>query len=495
MFSRLLQPFRPGRPQRDLFGSQSRRSHRHLATFAAAAIGVGAIVLGLLPSHEADANREVPSSTSGSRITLSLPLPGTTETAVSTADLPSALPPTVQPPLAPPEQTVAVEPASVPADPAPAVEERAEEAPWQSVTVQRGDTLAAIFSRQGLDAGTLHRVLALGDSTATLKKIYPGQELRFQVAPEGALAGLEYQEDVNHTLHVYSDGDGFRAEHEEREFETRIAHVNGVITDSLYLTAQRAGLPDALIMELAGIFGWDVDFALDIREGDRFAVIYEEKYLDGQKVKDGDIMAAEFTNQGRTFQAVRYTDADGYTDYYTPKGLSMRKAFLRAPVDFRRISSRFTQERWHPVLGTKRPHRGVDYAASTGTPIWAAGDGKVVFSGWKGGYGNVVILQHGEKYSTLYGHMSRIAKGMRVGARVRQGQTIGYVGSTGLATGPHLHYEFRVDGTHRNPLTVKLPEALPIAASFRKDFLTHAQQVMAKLDVFEQRSTVASNSE
>ncbi|KPK40462.1 MAG: peptidase M23, partial [Gammaproteobacteria bacterium SG8_47] len=255
---------------------------------------------------------------------------------------------------------------------------------------------------------------------------------------------------------------------------------------------QRAGLSDNLIMELAAIFGWDVDFALDIREGDEFAVIYEEHFLDGEKLRDGAIIGAEFVNQGQRYQAVRYTDPEGRGDYFTPDGMSMRKAFLRTPVEFSRISSRFGTRK-HPVLNKFRAHKGVDYAAPQGTPIKAAGDGKVIFAGTKGGYGRTAIIQHGGRYSTLYAHMSKFARGVRSGKYVRQGQTIGYVGSSGLATGPHLHYEFRVNGVHRNPLTVKLPEAAPISAALKSDFIDHADRLTRQLNAHRE-SRIALNA-
>jgi murein DD-endopeptidase MepM/ murein hydrolase activator NlpD len=210
-------------------------------------------------------------------------------------------------------------------------------------------------------------------------------------------------------------------------------------------------------------------------------------------LSDGRILAAEFTNRGENYRAVLFTDPDGQSQYYSPDGASMRKAFLRSPVDFRRISSTFQRERFHPVLGKKRPHKGVDYAAATGTPIKAAGDGKVIFRGQKGGYGNVVILQHGGKYSTLYGHMSKFKQGVSNGSRVKQGQIIGYVGQSGMATGPHLHYEFRVDGVHRNPLTVKFPDAAPIPKEYKTAFQQQSQQLFAQLDLFR-RVQVAANT-
>jgi murein DD-endopeptidase MepM/ murein hydrolase activator NlpD len=261
-----------------------------------------------------------------------------------------------------------------------------------------------------------------------------------------------------------------------------VAAAVATIDSSLFVAGQRAGLSNKIIMELVEIFGWDVDFASDIRAGDRFAVIYEELYKDGHKLRDGEILAAEFVNQGRTTRALRYVFPEGYSAYFTPDGLSIRKAFLRMPVSYARISSRFSYRRKHPVRHRIRAHRGVDYSARTGTPIKASGDGKVIFVGRKGGYGRTVVLKHGAIYSTLYAHMSRYGRGIKRGQRVRQGQTIGYVGASGLATGPHLHYEFRVRGVHRDPLRVKLPKSAPIDEEYKADFLTASRDVLSRLE-------------
>jgi murein DD-endopeptidase MepM/ murein hydrolase activator NlpD len=253
----------------------------------------------------------------------------------------------------------------------------------------------------------------------------------------------------------------------------------------LFESAAGAGLSDKLIMNIAGIFAWDVDFVLDIRSGDNYYVQWEEIWQDGEFVTDGEIIAAEFNNNGRTHRAIRFIDDTGRSDYFTPDGHSVRKAFIRAPVDFTRISSNFNPNRRHPILNKIRAHRGVDYAAPRGTPIKAAGDGKVIFRGVKGGYGNSVILQHGGNITTLYAHMSRFAAKARVGQRVRQGQTIGYVGATGLATANHLHYEYRLNGVHRNPRTVKLPQADPIADKYRERFLASAAPILEELERFK----------
>ena len=365
---------------------------------------------------------------------------------------------------------------------------------WLTVKVKNGDALASIFKRHQLNPVTLHQIMSLGKITSTLKTLRPGQVFRFQLDDNGQLQALEYEINQLESLLVsrHAEG-GFEARAIQNTLDKRIAYSEGTIRSSLFEAGKQAGMTDALIMELVGIFGWDIDFALDIREDDRFSLLYEEQFLEGEKVKDGPIVAAEFTSQGRTYRAVRYTNARGNSDYYSPDGHSMRKAFLRTPVDFRRISSRYGK-RHHPTLNKLKMHKGVDYAAKRGTPIKAAGDGKISFRGRKGGYGRVVIIQHGGRYSTLYAHMHRFKKGMYVGKRVKQGQIIGYVGSSGRATGPHLHYEFRVNGTHRNPLTVKLPDAAPIQREYRQDFELKTRGLLSQLDMHTRTTRVALNN-
>lgn len=364
---------------------------------------------------------------------------------------------------------------------------------WHHATVKSGDSLALIFARQGLSPQQLDRMMRADKSTAALKRLMPGQQFKFKI-DNGELQQLVYKIDALNTLNIQRDEhDDFIVASDTRKMETRVTNTTGVIDSSLFLAGQTAGMSDNLIMELAGIFGWDVDFALDIRSGDHFTLVYEELFLDGEKQRDGNILAAEFVNRGKTYRALRYVDASDRADYYSPDGRSMRKAFLRTPVDFSRISSRFGK-RYHPTLKKRKNHHGVDYAAPRGTPIKASGDGKMIYVGRKGGYGKTVIIQHGGKYSTLYAHMSRIKPGSRRGKRVKQGQTIGYVGSTGRSTGPHLHYEFRVNGVHRNPLTVRLPDAAPIKKKYKSDFLNRSRGLVALLDVL-QRTTVALNDQ
>lgn len=350
------------------------------------------------------------------------------------------------------------------------------------VKIKRGDSLSSLFSARNLNT-ELHEMMTLGGKAEKLKSIYPGQELHFK-SNNDEFIGIELWTSVNSRIAINKNGETYSIEEVVRDFDTIIQAASSTIDASLFLAGQRAGLSDALIMELANIFGWDIDFALDIRAGDQFSVVYEEKYLDGKKVKDGTIVAAEFINQNNIHRAARYTDSTGKTDYYDANGRSMRKPFLRTPVDFARISSGFNLSRKHPILNKIRAHKGVDYAASTGTPIKSAGDGKVVHAGNKGGYGRTIIVQHGTKYSTLYAHMHKYARKIRVGSRVKQGQIIGYVGKSGLATGPHLHYEFRVSGVHRNPLTVKLPDAQPLPNKEMNRFKAATADQFARLDLY-----------
>lgn len=368
---------------------------------------------------------------------------------------------------------------------------------WQNITIKKGDNLSRIFSRLGLSPRQVHEVMSLGNPVRPLALLRPGQLL--QIALKGdndsrQLAALRLNFSPIEYLEVQAKDDKFQAKRISRNVQTRLETVTGTVENSLFKDGLQAGLTNKQIMELTQIFGWDIDFALDLRSGDNFKVLFEEHYLQDKKVQNGPIVAAEFTNRGKTFRAIRYPDGNGHSAYYTPAGLSMRKAFLRTPVNYSRISSHFNLRRKHPVLNRIRAHKGVDYAAPIGTPVKAAGDGKVVFVGRKGGYGKAVILQHGTKYSTLYGHLSRFKRGLKVGARISQGEVIAYVGQTGLATGPHLHYEFLVNGVHRNPLTVKLPQANPIPSQLQQDFQRHATKLVAQLDAADNTTVVLNQS-
>ncbi|MBX2858046.1 MAG: peptidoglycan DD-metalloendopeptidase family protein [Cellvibrionaceae bacterium] len=349
------------------------------------------------------------------------------------------------------------------------------------IEVKPGDNLSLIFQRAGLSDKDVYKILDSSTKAKQLKQLYPGHVFEF-IIEDKQLQQLNYIASKVSTFSFHSTGDGFSFHETSRTPETHLTMRSAEIEHSLFAAGKEAGMDDKLVMELAGIFGWDVDFALDIREGDSFKVLYEEQFLDGQKIGNGAILAAEFINRGSSFQAVRYEDHNGNVQYYTPDGKTMRKEFLRTPIDFARISSHFNLRRKHPVLNRIRAHKGTDYAASRGTPIKAAGDGKVIFAGRKGGYGNVVILQHGQTYKTLYAHISKFRGGIRRGKRVKQGQVIAYVGSTGLATGPHLHYEFYVNGAVRNPVTVRLPKAKSIPKKELARFAKQTQMLLAELD-------------
>lgn len=347
--------------------------------------------------------------------------------------------------------------------------------------VRSGDSLSVLFSRNNLSA---RDVIEIASSVPKeVIKLRPGQELNWVKTRDGHVQEMDIVLSplALHRITRKAEG-GFSHQLIEKTAQRYPQYASATINTSLFYDGNKAGVPEQVLIRLAGIFGWDIDFALDIRTGDSFSLVYEEIWLNGEKIGNGDILAARFVSRGNTYTAVRYVDGKGDANYFTPTGLSMRKEFLRNPIDFARISSRFNLRRKHPVLNRIRAHKGTDYAAVTGTPIKSAGDGKVIFAGRKGGYGNVVIIQHGSRYQTLYAHMNGFHRSIRRGRKVRQGQVIGYVGSTGLATGPHLHYEFRVDGVHRDSLRVKLPKAKSIPSSEKSRFLKQARQMTAILD-------------
>jgi murein DD-endopeptidase MepM/ murein hydrolase activator NlpD len=356
------------------------------------------------------------------------------------------------------------------------IDENAAQLNWQSVKVKSGDSLAKIFKRNGLNATTTHNVItAKGDNSKLLKKLNVGDTLRIGKDDNGTLVSLEYPITKSDTLFVDLQNQQYHSRKETKKVDIREAIAHGTIRSNFWNAASSAGLNDGQIISLANVFGWDIDFALDIREGDSFNVIFEKKYIEGDFIGTGKILAAEFVNQGDTFQAIRFTD----DEYYSPDGKSMRKAFLRAPVSFRYISSNFNPKRFHPIQKRVRPHNGTDYRAKRGTPVVAAGNGKVTHSTKNKYNGNYVFIQHGNGIITKYLHFSKRA--VKKGQRVKQGQVIGYVGSTGMSQAPHLHYEFLLNGVHRNPRTVKLPDAKPISSKYRKAFNTIAAQRLAEL--------------
>lgn len=353
-----------------------------------------------------------------------------------------------------------------------------DEPDWRFVEVRSGQTLERIFREQGLSARLLHEVVHLDEQTRGLARIRPGDVFGFALDAEGEFLALRADFDDESWLIVERDGDGLATRHEYRDLEIRVVETSGIIASSLFNAAKNAGMSDAMTMRLANIFAWDIDFALDIRSGDRFALIHEQIWRDGEFLRDGAILAARFINQGETFAAVRF-DAGNGPDFFSPDGRPMRQAFLRAPLNFTRVTSDFNPRRFHPITQQIRPHNGIDWGAPTGTPVWAAGDGRVTRSAYNRVNGNYIFIQHGNNIETRYLHLSR--RDVRVGDRVRQGQTIGAVGMTGLATGPHLHYEFVLNGVHRNPRTVDLPRAEPLPDELMDEFRRAGAPLLAQL--------------
>ena len=331
--------------------------------------------------------------------------------------------------------------------------------PWQNVEVRSGDNISAIFQKVGLSDQDLFRVLNSSDEAKILNLIYPGYQLDFMIPEQGELEQLRVLKNPLEGYLFKRDDSSYVAETILKEAQLVQSFKVGTIADSLFMAGQQENIPAVHIMEMANIFGGVIDFILDPREGDQFSILYEEKYLDGEFVETGQILATQYINQGRVYTAIRYEDEDGEYGFYSPEGESMRKAFLRNPLDVFRISSNFNPRRRHPILNTIRAHKGTDYAAPTGTPVRATSDGRVTWAARNGSFGNLIVLKHAGGFETKYAHLSRYA--VSKGERVRQGDVIGYVGMTGGATGPHLHYEFLISGTHYNPRTVhhRLPKA------------------------------------
>ncbi len=394
-------------------------------------------------------------------------------------------------PAAPaPHTTLALALPPLPIQPSvPAVED------WQVVRVKSGQTLGDIFQDHDLSASDLARVLGSGKDVTTLKRIHPGDEIAFLLGPSGELRALRFDRDpANRVTLLFKNASGPLVEEVTPRAVERREHVaHGVVEGSLFAAGSKAGMSNAMILKLAKVFGYDIDFAQDLQAGDSFTVIYDDVYRDGEYLHEGDIIAAEFVNDGKRYTAMRFENADGDVSYYSVDGRPLKKSFLRTPVDFTRISSTFGLRK-HPILGYMRAHKGVDYAAPMGTPIYAAGDGVIKFRGQKHGYGNFVIVQHNKDISTAYGHMSRFAANERVGGHVRQGQIIGYVGMTGMATGPHLHYEFRVDDVQRNPLTVTLPKPEPLSGKLMAQFRAQNAPLLARIQMVDDNRRLAATA-
>ena len=361
--------------------------------------------------------------------------------------------------------------------------------------IKAGDTLEELFIENNLNIGHLFQIMSSKLAEQYLKYLRPGDTIVINHT-NGEINNLTRNLNLNKALFIQKDVENFNSSIIDRDIQIRKKFGYGYIKTSLFESAIENGLTEKLIMNLTDILAWDIDFVYDIRINDDFYVLFEEIWQDDKYVTDGNIIALEFNNNGRKFQAIRYTNENGVPNYFTPDGNNMSKAFIRAPLDFTRVSSNFNPNRKHPILNTIRAHRGVDYAAPKGTKIKASGDGKIIFRGVKSGYGNVIILQHGDNITTLYAHMSGFNSAFKLGDRVRQNQVIGYVGSSGLATAPHLHYEYRVNGVHKNPRTVRLPQAQPIKKEYVNDFLIQSKSIMSELLQFKESRflpTVANN--
>ena len=367
--------------------------------------------------------------------------------------------------------------------PAPLAEDGETGVFWREERVQRGDTIGSLLARAAVDDPVALTFLRVNASARPLYRLQPGRPVRVATDEEGRLIALRFIAGGGDLLEVARQGDTFAAHSAPPTMETRLTLRGGEIRSSLFSAADDVGLPDAITLALSDVFAGDIDFYHDLRQGDRFSVLYETRYVDGEAVDVGRIVAAEFVNQGIAHRAFLWQAPDGSEGYYAEDGKSTRKAFLLSPMEFSRITSGFTAARFNPFLQTMRAHRGIDFAAPMGTPIRTTGDGVVTFAGEQNGYGNVIMIQHTGDYSTVYAHLSRFATMAKTGAHVRQGDTIGYVGQTGWATGPHLHYEFRIGGEPRNPLAVDLPTALPVVADDRPAFMSAIAPLVAELQV------------
>jgi murein DD-endopeptidase MepM/ murein hydrolase activator NlpD len=351
---------------------------------------------------------------------------------------------------------------------------------WQTVRIQRGENLGSVFAQLKLSPALMHQLLEATSARDSLTRLREGQEIGFEFDAKGVLRTLRFDKDAGTRIDLAIAGDKVSESIHERPLERRVEIASGIITSSLYADGARAGLTAGSINTLANIFKYDIDFVEDVRDGDTFQVVYEELWRDGRRVGTGDVIGATFTNRGKRFSAFAFSP-NGKTEYFDASGRPLKKVLMRIPIEFARLSSTFGMRK-HPVLGRMRAHKGVDYAARTGTPIMAAGDGRVAFVGWKSGYGRAVVIDHGQGRSTLYGHMSAWGK-EKQGQHVSQGSTIGYVGASGLATGPHLHYEFRINGKQVNPLTVTMPRPQPLSGLQLAQFRAATAPAVAKLDL------------
>jgi murein DD-endopeptidase MepM/ murein hydrolase activator NlpD len=362
---------------------------------------------------------------------------------------------------------------------------------WRNEHVQRGDTVVELLRRLSVEDAAASDYLRKAPAAESFRRLAAGKTVQAETGADGSLVALRYLNNSGGQVVIEKNSvsqTGFKLSVQTPQVEQRLFMRSGVIKTTLFEATDEAGLPDATASQLADIFGGDIDFHRDLRKGDKFSVTYEMTYSNGEPVRSGRIQAAEFINQGKAYRVVFFQTDSNHGDYYTPDGKSVRKAFLRSPVEFSRISSGFTSSRFHPILQQWRSHKGVDYAAPTGTRVKVTADGVVSFAGKQGGYGNVIMVNHQGRFSTVYGHLSRFANGLHRGQHVGQGDVIGYVGMTGWATGPHLHYEFKIDGQQRDPLRVALPNAIPISPSQKAAFEQVSRSLTDRLGLLNNTS-------
>lgn len=354
---------------------------------------------------------------------------------------------------------------------------------WRSERIQRGDTIAEILRRLNIDDNSASQYLRSNKAAESLHQLSSGKNVQAETLADGSLLSLRYINNSGNQVIIEQKDGNFTTRIMNAQIEKRIFMRTGYINSTLFAATDAAGMPDAAANQLADIFSGDIDFHRDLRKGDKFSVIYEMNYSNGEPVSTGNVLAAEFINQGHQYRGLYFEMTQNNGNYFSPDGKSMRKAFLRSPIEFSRVSSGFKLSRFHPVLNKWRAHKGVDYAAAIGTKVKVTADGTIDFVGQQGGYGNVVIVNHQGRYSTVYGHLSRFASGLRPGQRVSQGDIIAFTGQSGLATGPHLHYEFKINGQQHDPLRVALPDARPINALQKAQFQTATASINELLNM------------
>jgi murein DD-endopeptidase MepM/ murein hydrolase activator NlpD len=355
---------------------------------------------------------------------------------------------------------------------------------WRNERIQRGDTIAELLRRLNVEDPAASDYLRKNKSAEGLRRLPVGKEVQAETDANGALLALRYLGSDASQVVIEKSGNSFMTRVLPALAERRVQVRTGEIKSNLYAATDEAGLPDPAANQLADIFGGDIDFHRDLRKGDKFTVIYEMTYINGEAARTGRILSAEFVNHGQAYRAAYFQTTEYTGNYYSPEGKSMRKAFMRSPIEFSRVSSGFSKSRFHPVLNKWRAHKGVDYAAPIGTKVKVTSDGTVAFVGKQGGYGNVVMVNHQGRYTTVYGHLSRFAGGLRKGQHVGQGQIVGYVGMTGMTSGPHLHYEFKQSGIQRDPLKVALPDGKPVSAAQKAAFVENTRDLFAQLDMW-----------